>query len=70
MRRSVLPFIVAVVLAGCGDAETNDSRGYTKAPLEDPDALIRSEQPSAMRSFGEPRLPEREPIEFPDTTSD
>jgi hypothetical protein len=70
MRRSVLPFIVALGLAACGDAETNDTRGYTKAPLERPTVLIRAEEPSAMREFGEPRLPEREPIEFPDTTGD
>ena len=70
MRRSVLPFIVAVALAGCGDAETSDTRGYTKAPLERPNALIDSEEPSAMRQFGEPRLPIREPIEFPDTSGD
>jgi hypothetical protein len=67
MRRSVLALIVVPLFAACGDAETNDARGYTKAPLERPNAVIRGEEPSAMREFGEPRLPVREPIEFPDT---
>ena len=42
---------------GCGDAETSDTRGYTKAPLERPGLLIRSEAPSVMDSLGSPVLP-------------
>lgn len=56
-----------IVLAACGDAETNDSRGYTKAPLEHPTVMIRSEEPDAMREFGEPNLPR--PVVLEDTTS-
>jgi hypothetical protein len=44
-------------VAGCGDANTNDNRGYTKAPLESPDVLIRAEGSSAMDSLGAPNLP-------------
>jgi hypothetical protein len=70
-RRRTMPvrllFIVVVLLAGCGDPETNDHRGYTKAPLERPAVLIRGEEPSAMRAFGRPRLPESEPLVLPDS---
>ena len=46
-----------IVLAACGDPNTNDSRGYTKAPLEDPGVLIKGEGSSAMDSLGSPILP-------------
>jgi hypothetical protein len=46
-----------LALTGCGDANTNDSRGYTKAPLENPGVLIRAEGSSAMDSLGSPILP-------------
>lgn len=45
------------VMAACGDANTNDARGYTKAPLEQPNVLIRAEGSSAMDSLGTPILP-------------
>jgi hypothetical protein len=68
MRRTRwILFPVVVALAACGDAETNDDRGYTKAPLERPGVIIRGEDPSAMREFGEPRLPPTEPLELPDS---
>lgn len=59
--------MVAVALGGCGDPDTNDDRGYTKAPLERPTVLIDGEEPSDMREFGAPRLPQSEPLEFPDS---
>lgn len=46
-----------LVVAGCGDANTNDNRGYTKAPLEKPAVMIRAEGRSAMDSLGTPILP-------------
>jgi hypothetical protein len=46
-----------LVVGGCGDANTNDNRGYTKAPLEKPAVLIRPEGRSAMDSLGTPILP-------------
>ena len=62
-----LLLMAAVVFVGCGDPETNDDRGYTKAPLERPTVLIDGEEPSDMREFGSPRLPQTEPMEFPDS---
>ena len=47
----------ALVFAGCGDPNTSDTRGYTKAPLEDAGVLIKGESSSAMDSLGTPNLP-------------
>jgi hypothetical protein len=70
-RRPTCAAILLVgVFAACGDPETNDDRGYTKAPLENPTLLIEGEEPSAMREYGEPKLPQREPLELPDSTND
>jgi hypothetical protein len=49
--------MVCAFLLGCGDAETTDRRGYTKAPLEKPQLLIEPEGTSAMDSLGTPILP-------------
>lgn len=59
MRRMVLGWVAlaGLSLAACGDPSTGDARGYTKAPLEDPNLLIAAEEPSAMAALGEPRLP-------------
>lgn len=46
-----------IVLFGCGDAETNDGRGYTKAPLEEPGLLIKAEGSSDMDALGTPVMP-------------
>ena len=59
---------VAILCAGlavtaCGDANTNDTRGYTKAPLEKPNVLIHAEGSSAMDSLGTPILPRDTVIE-------
>jgi hypothetical protein len=62
-----LLLMAAVGLGGCGDPDTNDDRGYTKAPLERPTVLIDGERPSPMREFGAPRLPQTEPLELPDS---
>jgi len=54
-------WITAAVLlaaAACGDPNTNDSRGYTKAPLEQPAVLVKGEQASRMDELGNPILPE------------
>lgn len=57
MRRLVLLALLALAPAACGDAETTDARGYTKAPLESANLLIRGEEPTAMAQLGEPDLP-------------
>jgi hypothetical protein len=49
--------LIIVILSACGDANTNDDRGYTKAPLENPNVLIKAEGSSAMDSLGSPILP-------------
>jgi len=54
--RISLPLVV-LGLTACGDAETRDRRGYTKAPLEVPGAFIRPEPDTEMSRLGEPRRP-------------
>ncbi|NIP82970.1 MAG: c-type cytochrome, partial [Gemmatimonadetes bacterium] len=44
----------------CGDPETSDARGYTKAPLEDPGILVDGEEPTAMAELGTPDRPRAE----------
>ena len=57
MRSAVLTAL-ALVLAACGDPDSNDPRGYTKAPLENPGWTIEGEEPSAMAELGDPiRVP-------------
>ena len=57
MRRLVFLMMLALAVSACGDAETTDTRGYTKAPLEDPDLLISKEPVTPMAALGEPDLP-------------
>ena len=49
--------MATIALLGCGDAETNDKRGYTKAPLEEAGVLIKAEGSSEMDALGSPVLP-------------
>jgi mono/diheme cytochrome c family protein len=62
----LLALIALLALAGCGDPDTNDARGYTKAPLEHPSVAIRGEQPSDMSRYGEPNRVRAEEIELPE----
>lgn len=57
MRRGVMAVAAVVLVFGCGDPETSDDRGYTKAPLEKPGVLIGGEEADAMREHGTPNLP-------------
>lgn len=52
--------VALVMAAGCGDGETSDSRGYTKAPLETPGLSIRAEPMSEMNRLGVPNRPNGE----------
>jgi len=55
--RVLLVATLASGLAACGDAPTTDNRGYTKAPLERANVIIKPEGSSAMDSLGTPILP-------------
>jgi hypothetical protein len=48
---------VMITLAGCGDPDTPDRRGYTKAPLEKPAPMINGEVPGPMRGYAAPIRP-------------
>lgn len=47
----------ALVVASCGDPATDDPRGYSKAPLEQPGVFIKGEPTTEMSELGEPILP-------------
>ena len=69
MPRSAVLTACVLALAACGDADTNDQRGYTKAPLETPGWTIESEEPTAMADLGEPiRIPSMDTLAV-DTTA-
>jgi len=58
MPRSVLLTAAVLAVAACGDADSNDPRGYTKAPLEEPGWTVDDEDPTEMAELGEPvRVP-------------
>ena len=57
--------VAVLIVAGCGDGETRDSRGYTKAPLETPGVLIDAERRSEMARLGTPNVPTGEAIAAP-----
>jgi hypothetical protein len=63
MKATRVVLAAVVVCAACGDAPTDDARGYTKAPLERPGLRIHAERPSDMRAFGEPDRPSGEEVE-------
>ena len=56
MRRGMVAVLV-VLFAACGDPETEDARGYTKAPLENPGLLVDAEVASPMDDLGVPDRP-------------
>jgi mono/diheme cytochrome c family protein len=60
--------LAALALAACGDPDTRDERGYTKAPLERPTVLVQGEPASDMDRLGNPTVPAAPLIEpEPDT---
>ena len=63
----VFALATLLVLPACGDPDTYDTRGYTKAPLEHPGVLIKGEGSSAMDSLGSP-LVERDTVIPPEST--
>lgn len=66
---SRVPGIIAVLLlagvTACGDGETNDTRGYTKAPLERPGVRIVPEKRTEMNRLGEPIRPRGQTASVP-----
>jgi mono/diheme cytochrome c family protein len=64
MKRFCAVALFALATAACGDPETNDDRGYTKAPLEHPTVVIRGEDPSDMTRYGSPNRVVAEVIEL------
>lgn len=68
MRKTLL--IAALALLACGDPDTRDNRGYTKAPLESPTVLVKGEPASEMDRLGDPVYPDAPVIPAePDTAA-
>lgn len=64
MRRAGALMVLAV--SACGDPDTTDDRGYTKAPLENPSVLVSGEQPGDMARYGSPNRVEAEELHLPE----
>lgn len=63
MLRSGLSAAFLLVLAACGDPDTDDPRGYTKAPLENPGWSVDGEEASEMTEHGAPiRVPSMDTV--------
>lgn len=60
--------LVMLGFAACGDPDTTDGRGYTKAPLENPTVLIGGEEPGEMAEYGAPNRVVVTAIELPEQT--
>jgi mono/diheme cytochrome c family protein len=66
VRKTVL--MAVLLLTACGDPDTRDERGYTKAPLERPTVLVKGEPASEMDRLANPAMPDAPLIEAePDT---
>lgn len=50
--------VILLLAAACGDNDTNDNRGYTKAPLEEPAVLVKAEEAGPMDRLGDPAYPD------------
>lgn len=64
VRRAAL--LVALAAVACGDPDSTDGRGYTKAPLEHPSVLIRGEEPGSMSKYGNPNRVVADVLELPE----
>lgn len=60
--------LLALSAVACGDPNTTDNRGYTKAPLENPTVLIGGEEPGEMAGYGTPNRVIATAIELPEQT--
>ncbi len=57
MQSRALVGLLALAALACGDPDTNDGRGYTKAPLENPGLLVDGEDASPMAGIGRTNRP-------------
>lgn len=57
MHKMRVAGVLLLAMAACGDPDTDDRRGYTKAPLENPGLLIGAEDATVMAAMNEPVLP-------------
>ena len=55
--RGLMVVGLALLVSACGDPDTEDRRGYTKAPLENPGLLVEGEEATVMARLGRPDLP-------------
>jgi mono/diheme cytochrome c family protein len=58
--------LVVLAIAACGDPDSTDGRGYTKAPLERPGVLISGERPGDMSAYGSPNRVVAEELPMPE----
>lgn len=57
MNKTMAAGALLLALAACADPGTNDRRGYTKAPLENPGLLVKGEDATVMAAMSRPNLP-------------
>jgi hypothetical protein len=63
-RFTVGALLLCGAVTACGDPDTDDRRGYTKAPLERPFVLIDGQERTAMDELGEPNRVEPAEVEL------
>ena len=56
-------FGATLLLTGCMDPDSDDKRGYTKAPLEHGAYPVKGEPETAMRDLGRPNQPAGDRVE-------
>lgn len=69
LRGAIGALALGALVWACGDAPTDDPRGYTKAPLEEPGLTVEPEPTTEMSELGEPIRPRPSPTPPSDTTS-
>jgi mono/diheme cytochrome c family protein len=66
LKRAAGTALMVIAVAACGDPDTTDDRGYTKAPLEKPSLLVSGEQPGDMARYGAPNRVEADELQLPE----
>ena len=57
MKKTMAACALLLALAACADPGTSDTRGYTKAPLEDPGLLVGGEDATEMAAMSRTNRP-------------